>query len=122
LRSLNQNQNLPLMSADKKQRNSNTRVYYIIENVFRSLVIIFTFSLAIVVPRIDLFIALIGAIASSTLAIIVPIVLDHVIFWPIENHSLVKVVKNSIILVFGVYIFFAGTYTSLSDIFDYLKE
>jgi len=74
------------------------------------------------VPRIDLFISLIGAVASSTLAIIVPIVLDHFIFWPMENYSLIKLVKNIVVAVFGVYIFFAGTYTSLYDIIDYLKE
>lgn len=97
-----------------------TNKLFLIENSFRMGIIFLTFGLAIVVPRIDLFINLIGAIASSTLAIIVPVVLDILVFWPMENYSIKKLIKNILMLVFGIYIFIAGTYTSLHDIYEYL--
>ena len=74
-----------------------------------------------VVPRIDLFIALIGAIASSTLAIIVPVLLDLIVFWPMNNYNKKQLFKDIVILIFGIYIFGAGTYTSMYDIIKYLK-
>lgn len=66
-----------------------------------------------------MFISLIGALASSTLAIIVPPLLDIIVFWNLENRSLVKLFKNVLIILFGIYIFLAGTYVSVSDIIDY---
>jgi len=126
LQTLTENNNLlnsegdPNIEQQNARRNSS-RILWIIENGFRSIIIIIAFALAMIVPRIDLFIALIGAIASSTLAIIVPICLDLLIFWPQENYCKKKLAKDVIILLFGTYIFFAGTYTSLFDIVEYLS-
>lgn len=94
----------------------------IVENSIRILMILIIFGLAIAVPKIDLFIALIGAVASSTLAIIVPILIDLWVFWPIEGYSKTKLIANILFLLFGVYIFFAGTYSSMKDIINYLAN
>lgn len=99
---------------------SKSTILYIIETLFRTAMIIFTYSLAMVVPRIDLFIALIGAVGSSTLALIIPPMLDLLVFWPLENYSMRKLIKNILILCFGLYIFIAGTLTSFFDILKYI--
>merc|ERR1719167_262696 len=40
-----------------------------------------TFGLAAAIPKIDLFISLIGAVASSTLALIAPSIMHTLVFW-----------------------------------------
>lgn len=127
LQGLNQTNTLLTCNGDpnvtsKDSKNHANAKLFIIENTFRSIIIVFTFAVAMVVPRIDLFISLIGALASSTLAIMVPILLDLTVFWPLENYSKKKLIKNVLILLFAVYVFIAGTYTSINDIIDYLKE
>lgn len=108
-------------SNQYEAKNSSARKLFIIDNLFRTSMILFTFTLAILVPRIDLFISLIGAVASSTLAIIVPALLDLLVFYPLAGYPRKKLAKNVFIILFGVYIFVAGTYTSLHDISEYLE-
>jgi proton-coupled amino acid transporter len=104
------------------QGSKSKFLIFAIESSIRTLVILVIFALAIAVPRIDLFIALVGAVASSMLAIIIPSALDLWVFWPIEGYSKTKLITNVIFLVFGVYIFLAGTYTSMRDIIQYLID
>lgn len=101
---------------------SASKIYNLINNVFRSSLVILTFLLAIKVPRIDLFISLVGAIASSTLALILPALLDLVAFWKSTNKTFSRLLKNLFIIIFGIYIFVSGTLVSLTDIFNYLKN
>ncbi|CAF1034919.1 unnamed protein product [Brachionus calyciflorus] len=101
---------------------SASKAYNLIQNVFRSSLVILTFLLAIKVPRIDLFISLVGSIASSTLALIIPPVLDLMIFWKSSNKTLLRFLKNLCVIIFGTYIFISGTWVSLTDIVDYLKN
>jgi proton-coupled amino acid transporter len=117
-----------LLNADGEEnlneieiKKSASRILFFIESIFRSCVVIFTFLLAICIPKIDLFIALVGAVASSTLAIVIPPLLDLMIFWPMENYSKKILIKNVIVILFGFYIFVAGTYCSISDIVNYFK-
>ena len=90
------------------------------KTVFRTFIIFVTFCFAIVVPKLDLFISLIGAVGSCTLAIVVPALLDLLLFWPMEGYSKIVLIKNSCIIIFGTYVFIAGTYISLRDIFEYI--
>lgn len=116
------NQALPNNLNSSKHYRYNSTLYFIIENGFRTMIIILTFALASLIPKIDLFIAFIGAIASSSLAIVIPIAFDLIVFWPLENYSHKKLIKDILILLFGVYIFLAGTYKSLYDIIKFFKE
>jgi proton-coupled amino acid transporter len=102
--------------------STQTKLYMLYENLFRIVLVVFTFSLAVNVPRIDLFISLVGAIASSTLAIIIPPILDIIVFYEASNRSKVKLVKNILIIIFGFYIFIAGTWVSVNDIIEYLRH
>lgn len=101
---------------------SQTRVYNLIHNLFRSALVVLSFVLAITIPKIELFISLFGAIAASTLAIIIPTVLDLVLFWPLSKYSFFKLYKNFLFLLFGVYVFVAGVYVSVIDIYIYFKN
>ena len=101
---------------------SASKVYNLIHNVFRSSLVIFTFLLAIKVPRIDLFISLVGSIASSTLALIIPPILDLMVFWKYENKTFLRLFKNVLIILFGIYIFISGTWVSMTDIINYLTN
>jgi hypothetical protein len=91
----------------------------IIENIVKTSLLILTFVLAILIPRIDLFISLIGAIASSTLALIIPPLLDLVMFWPESNFSKIKLFKNVAFIIFGIGIFGFGSFFSIKDIINY---
>jgi hypothetical protein len=101
----------------KKFKNSN-----IAHNLFRSFLVFLSFLFAICVPKIELFIALFGALSASTLAIIIPCILDLILFWPLSNYSVLKLTKNILLIIFGLYILFAGCYTSILDIIYFYKK
>jgi amino acid permease len=107
---------------DTEINKSARKTINMIELIFRSSLVIFTFLLAVSIPRIDLFISLVGAVASSTLAIILPPILDLIVFWPQTNYSTLRLIKNILIILFGVYIFGAGTFVSFKDIINYLTN
>ncbi len=101
---------------------SPTRKLSLFQNSTRIFLVLFTFLLAVSIPKIDLFISLVGAVASSTLAIIIPPLLDMIVFWTKSDKSVVKLIKNLLICLFGIYIFVAGTLVSIEDIIDYFKK
>jgi amino acid permease len=110
----------PLNENSTKRKEPKFKWINVIENLFRCALVLFTFLLAIKVPRIDLFISLVGAVASSTLAIIIPPFMDFVVFWHGPNKSMLRCIKNVSIILFGIYIFISGTYVSVNDIIKYL--
>ena len=89
------------------------------ESLFRLGLVALTFVLAVSIPQISLFISLIGAVTGSFLALLIPPTLDLIILWPLSNWSIFKLVKNIVIILFGFYVFIAGTYLSVQDIVDY---
>ena len=82
------------------------------------------------VPDLDDLISLIGAVASSTLALIFPSLLSILIFWRVRHETLwlgclpwpVWVVKDLLITLLGVVGSLFGTYTALDNIVTYFKE
>jgi proton-coupled amino acid transporter len=121
LRSIDKDQIVINTASRSFSQNLKAKLYPLYENLFRVALVIFTFILAVNVPRIDLFISLVGSIASSTLAIIIPPIMDHIVFYESTNRSKLRLLKNVLIILFGVYIFVAGTYVSINDIVDYLR-
>ena len=74
--------------------------------------------LAAAIPKIDLFISLIGAVSSSTLALIAPALIHTMVFWE-DFQGLsgnFKIVRNMFLLALGVVGMVAGTITSVKDI------
>ena len=78
-------------------------------------------ALAAAIPKIDLFISLIGALASSTLALIAPAVIHTMIFWNDFKgiYGTLKVARNLFLFFLGVVGMMAGTIYSIKDIVDY---
>ncbi len=92
-----------------------------IENLFRIALVALTFLLALSIPKIELFINLVGAVPSTLLAIIIPPILDVTVFWH-QDKSIFRLIKNMFIFMFGIYILVPGTTLSVNDIIKYLSK
>ena len=80
--------------------------------------------LAIGIPKLDLFISLIGAFASSALAIIFPPILEILVFYRTNEARWQKVLwvcKSLFIIVVGVLGFMTGTFVAIKNIADYVS-
>ncbi|XP_030745997.1 proton-coupled amino acid transporter-like protein CG1139 isoform X3 [Sitophilus oryzae] len=100
----------------KRFEESNQKVLW--ENLCRIFLVVFTFSLAVAIPYIDLFISLVGAFCISALGLAFPAIFDSCFRWrqltgwkKILVHS-----KNTIITLFAIFGLVIGTYTSVQDI------
>jgi len=90
------------------------------EYVFRAFLVLLTFLLAACIPNIGLFISLVGAIASSTLAIIFPPIIQIITFW--HKMTRTMLLKCMFILMFGSFCFVVGTYSSVSAVIEYFSH
>ncbi|XP_058061139.1 proton-coupled amino acid transporter-like protein CG1139 isoform X1 [Anopheles bellator] len=89
------------------------------EYLTRVTLVLFTFMLAAMVPNLGAVISLVGAVSSSTLALIFPPIIEIVTFWPngLGRHYWV-LWKDLTIMVFGILGFVFGTYTSIAQILN----
>merc|ERR1711934_960758 len=69
------------------------------EYALRYLMVMITFSLAAAIPKLDLFISLVGSVSSSTLALMAPSIIDTVTAG--QDCSRLRLLKNSLIFLFG---------------------
>ncbi|XP_050738418.1 proton-coupled amino acid transporter 4-like isoform X2 [Eriocheir sinensis] len=90
------------------------------EYAFRAFLVLITFILAAAIPNIGLFISLVGAVSSSTLAIIFPPIIELVTFWP--RISRWNIAKCVVIFVFGAVCFITGTYASIQAVIEYFQH
>eukprot|EP00095_Tigriopus_kingsejongensis_P005567 snap_masked-scaffold12_size759060-processed-gene-2.9 protein:Tk05567 transcript:snap_masked-scaffold12_size759060-processed-gene-2.9-mRNA-1 annotation:"proton-coupled amino acid transporter 4" len=90
------------------------------EYIVRYSLVLFTFAMAAAIPKLDLFISLVGAVSSSTLALMAPPLIDVITFWP--NISKFCLVKNLCIFTLGFLGFVTGTYVSLQNIIEYFAS
>ena len=89
------------------------------EYILRLSLVIFTFTLAAAIPKLDLFISLVGSVSSSTLALMAPAIIDIVTQG--AQCSALRKVKNVAIFVFGFVGFAAGTGVSLYNIVHFFQ-
>ncbi|XP_076347874.1 proton-coupled amino acid transporter 2-like isoform X2 [Tachypleus tridentatus] len=92
------------------------RTQLALEMLLRTLLVFITFSLAAFIPKLDLFIPVVGAVASSSLALIFPAVLEIIVFWdaPMSKTSWwVLSTKCLFIGVLGFVGFVTGAYQSI---------
>ena len=87
------------------------------EYALRLTLVLLTFALAVAIPKLDLFISLVGAVSSSTLAIMAPAVIDTVT----QGHkcSWGRFFKNIFLFTLGFLGFLSGSYVSIRNIIKY---
>ncbi|XP_061165461.1 neutral amino acid uniporter 4-like isoform X1 [Saccostrea echinata] len=99
----------PHLVSKKKKRGG--------EYVLRISLVVLTAVVAIVVPELDLLISLVGALASSSLALVFPPLIEILTFKaPNEKLSFIILVKNIVIMVFGIFGCVVGTWISIDEI------
>jgi len=99
------------------QRRITPENYLKAEYALRFSLVMLTFALAAAIPKLDLFISLVGAVSSSTLAMMAPAVIDTVtqgerLSWP-------RAFKNAFLFLFGFFGFITGSYVSIRNIIKY---
>ncbi|XP_012236041.1 proton-coupled amino acid transporter-like protein CG1139 [Linepithema humile] len=98
------------------KRVKNRKILW--EYVCRTCVTLITFVLAISVPRLGLFISLFGALCLSVLGIAFPAIIEICALWPENDFGPYKymLIKNILLIVFGLLGLVVGTYVSIVDI------
>eukprot|EP00092_Neocalanus_flemingeri_P025306 GFUD01027438.1.p1 GENE.GFUD01027438.1~~GFUD01027438.1.p1 ORF type:complete len:485 (+),score=100.26 GFUD01027438.1:130-1584(+) len=99
------------------QKRVSPQNYLKAEYALRFSLVLLTFALAAAIPKLDLFISLVGAVASSTLALMAPAVIDTVTQG--ERCCWQRALKNVIIFIIGFLGFIFGSYVSLRNIINY---
>lgn len=85
------------------------------ELLFRTLMVLITFAIAELVPRLNLFISLIGALCATALALVFPPVIQLIsAYGTSEGPGTFVVMKNCVILAIAILGFSTGTYESIS--------
>ena len=72
-------------------------------------------TLAILVPRLDLVLSLVGSVSSSALALIIPPLLEITTYYS-EGMSPLTIAKDALISILGFAGFVAGTYQALDEL------
>ncbi|XP_015435834.1 PREDICTED: proton-coupled amino acid transporter 1-like [Dufourea novaeangliae] len=93
------------------------------EYVCRTVITLITFTLAIAVPRLGLFISLFGALCLSALGIAFPAIIEICVLWPERKFGpcMFMLLKNLCLIVFGLLGLVIGTYVSIVDIVNSFK-
>ena len=81
-----------------------------------------TFGLAVTVPWLDLFVSLVGSIKMSTLALMVPALIDTASHWGDLGRGRWRLWKNVLIFLFGLAGLVLGAYVSTVNIIRKFQE
>ncbi|CAC5408908.1 SLC36A [Mytilus coruscus] len=89
------------------------------EYIYRTILVLLTFGIASAVPHLELLISLIGAFASCALALMLPPIIE-LLTLSVEDGQLRwwTVIKDIIIIVFGLLGFATGTFSALKAIIE----
>ncbi|XP_075224513.1 proton-coupled amino acid transporter-like protein acs isoform X2 [Lycorma delicatula] len=98
-----------------KSRIHSEKNQQIAELSLRTFLVLLTFLLAVAVPNLGSVISLVGAVSSSTLALIFPPIIDLVTFWD-KGMSTSTIIKDALVMIFGLLGFVFGSYVSLLNI------
>jgi len=86
------------------------------EYALRLFLVLLTFGLAAAIPKLDLFISLVGSVSSSTLAMMAPSILDTVTRG--DDCTRLRLTKNIVVFTIGFVGFITGTYVSVANIIE----
>ncbi|KAG7483996.1 hypothetical protein MATL_G00044590 [Megalops atlanticus] len=88
-----------------------------VDLAMRTVIVILTCALAVLIPELDLMISLVGSVSSSFLALILPPILQVLTFHG-EGLSAATLLKNAIISVVGIIGSVAGTHVTVMEIIN----
>lgn len=88
------------------------------EYALRVALVLVTFTLAAIIPNLGAFISLVGAVSTSTLALVFPPLLEIATFWPSRQYGRWNWIlwKDLLMAAFGLSGFLIGTSTSVVEI------
>ncbi len=121
------------------KENFNLKLYRFVLT-FTSFFIVVALGAAI--PKLDLFISLVGAVSSSTLALLAPPIIDTVTHWPdqawtffnllksnqllnlpfFQGYGYSRLIRNVLYFTIGFVGFLTGSYVSISEIVKYFTS
>lgn len=99
-----------------RRRMNSEQSEEIAEYLLRVGLVVFTFMLAAIIPNLGAVISLVGAVSSSTLALIFPPIIEIVTVYPNFGRRNWVLWKDMLLLIFGVLGFMFGTYASVNQI------
>ncbi|XP_063591704.1 proton-coupled amino acid transporter-like protein pathetic [Penaeus indicus] len=111
-----------ILAPSLRNRFDSPRNKFLAEYTLRTCLVLLTFVLAAAIPNIGLFISLVGAVSSSTLALIFPPLIEVVTFWPDRGPYNWRIIKCSLIALFGIIGFITGTISSIEAIVDFFAN
>lgn len=72
---------------------------------------------ALVAPKVESFIGLLGSFGTAVLSILLPVAVDLLYRWPNDfGRYRWKLIKDIILVVFGLFVLVVGTYFGVVDI------
>ncbi|XP_054276149.1 proton-coupled amino acid transporter-like protein CG1139 [Macrosteles quadrilineatus] len=86
------------------------------EYTLRTVLVICTFCAALVIPMLDLFISLIGALCLSTLGILFPPLIEICVLYSQNKLKFFNLTRNILVVIIGLMGLLIGTYLSVADI------
>lgn len=102
---------------------SSRKTKIISEYIFRTALVLATCGISMVVPHLDLMISLVGSLASSSLALMFPPLIEIITYSAEgERISVFTVIKNILIISLGVIGFATGTYAAMNEIIKTFKN
>lgn len=115
----------PYLKQKINAERFSERKQLLIELGLRTALVLMTFALACGIPMLHLFISLVGAFASSSLALIFPPIIDLATNWNSEiskRHFYAKVVKNIFLICIGLTGCVVGSYVAVREIVHCMKN
>ncbi|CAL4105734.1 unnamed protein product [Meganyctiphanes norvegica] len=113
---------LTAMQPFIRKRWETKRAKDIAEYTVRTILVLATYIFAVTIPNIGLFVSLIGAVASTTLAFIVPPFVDLCTFWPDTGRFHFRIIRGVYIFSLGVLGFVTGANSSIQGIIKFFAE
>uniref|UniRef100_A0A1Y1MZY0 Amino acid transporter transmembrane domain-containing protein n=2 Tax=Photinus pyralis TaxID=7054 RepID=A0A1Y1MZY0_PHOPY len=109
---------IDLMFPSVREHFSSLKRPVLVELVFRTVFVLITFALAEIVPFLDLFITLVGAFSSTTIALIIPPILEMVT----QKMTPWILIKDLFIVIVGLLGCVTGSYESIRLIVNAFKK
>lgn len=84
----------------------------------RIMINLILFSVIIILPKLSLFTEICGLMCAVFDSIMIPSIVDTLISWEDKKTFKINILKNTLILLFGILLFICGVYQSTNDILE----